>query len=71
MKRTKPLKLFVWRDVLTDWTSGVMFAYAPDVETARRMLCEGEPEGGAVSTELTAEPEVWGTANCMKVWGGG
>ena len=34
------LKLFVWEDVLCDYTCGVAFALAPDVETARRMCAD-------------------------------
>ena len=74
MKRTiqkKPLKLYVWHDVLTDWTHGVMVALAPDAETARRMLMDGEPAGGQVDRDLFASPVVWEAPNCLKVWGGG
>jgi len=35
-----PLKLYVWENVLEDWTSGIMFALAPDVRTARNILIE-------------------------------
>ena len=34
----KKLKLFVWEDVLTDYTSGIMVAIAPTVEEARAIL---------------------------------
>lgn len=65
----KKLKLFVWHDVWTDGDEVVMLALAPDVETARRMLMAGETEGGHVEQVLSAEPEVWETPNCLKVWG--
>jgi hypothetical protein len=32
--------LFVWDKVLQDYTHGVAFAYAPNVETARKKLVE-------------------------------
>lgn len=32
------MKLFIWRDVLTDWTSGNVTALAKDLATARRAL---------------------------------
>jgi len=48
-----------------------MFALAPDAQTARTMLLDGEPEGGLVEQDLFESPEVWDTAQCMKVWGGG
>ena len=34
------LRLYVWRDVLCDYTCGVAFAIAPDADTARRLICE-------------------------------
>ena len=33
-------KLFVWEDVLCDYTSGMAFAIAPDLETALKILNE-------------------------------
>ena len=35
---TKKLKLFVWKNVLSDYTSGIMFALAYDVEEARKAI---------------------------------
>lgn len=35
------MKLFVWHDVLKDYTSGVMVALAEDVAAAREALCPG------------------------------
>ena len=34
----KKMKVFVWDDVLTDYTSGMMVAIAPTVEEARDAL---------------------------------
>jgi hypothetical protein len=34
----KKLKLYVWEDVLEDYTSGMAVALAPDVETALKLL---------------------------------
>ena len=45
--KKQPLILFVWKDVLTDFSEGVMFALAPDIETARKLLlkqCDYLPE---------------------------
>ena len=36
-KNEQPMKLYVWRDVLTDWSSGVIVAMAHDVEEARQL----------------------------------
>jgi hypothetical protein len=63
------LKLFVWEDVLTDYTSGVMFALAPDVETARKLLlekCSYLPK-----EDLMKEPSVYTKPFALDVWGGG
>lgn len=37
----KKLKLYVWEGVLTDYTDGVMFALAHNVEEAREVICPG------------------------------
>ena len=70
MKGKKPmLKLFVWEEVLRDYSAGVMFALAPDVETARKMLlkqCSFLPEA-----DLQKEPQVYTEPFALSVWGGG
>jgi hypothetical protein len=37
----KPLKLFVWEGVLTDWTSGMAFAIARTKEEAANLAIKG------------------------------
>lgn len=34
----KKMKLYVWKNVLTDYTSGIMFAVAPSADGARKEL---------------------------------
>lgn len=34
------MKLWVWEDVLRDYTAGLAVAVAPDLETALSVLCE-------------------------------
>lgn len=58
------MKLFVWEDVLKDYTSGVMFALANTVDEARDAICprwtEAEERirnGTAVSSERPFGPE--------------
>ena len=66
---SKKLKLYVWEDVLTDYTSGVMFALAPSVDEARRLVlvkCDYAPEH-----DLAKEPKVIETPEGFAVWGGG
>jgi hypothetical protein len=80
----KRLKLYVWEDVLTDYTSGVMFALASSVEEARDTILKKESEDtfnkmkagkpfyhGCVWQGLQGEPSVWETAVGFAVWGGG
>lgn len=54
----KKLKLYVWEDVLWDWSPGIMFAYAYDVTHARTVLSEKfNKELGCVSGEIfSVEP---------------
>lgn len=63
------LRLFVWRNVLTDYSSGIMFALAASPDHARELLLAGcsylPPE------DLAQEPEVFDTAVAFSLWGGG
>ena len=34
----KDIFLFIWEDVLTDWTSGIAFALAHDLEEALKLM---------------------------------
>lgn len=56
-------KLYVWEDVLCDWTCGVIFALAPTLEDARRIVLANSPEEllGAVRKEMDREPDVYTT----------
>lgn len=47
------LKLFVWEDVLTDYTSGLMVALAHDVAEARELLRD---KVGYDSADIDREP---------------
>lgn len=65
----KNLKLFLWEGVLTDYTSGMMGALAPDVETARKLLleqCSFIPK-----SDLEQEPQVITEMSAFHCWGGG
>jgi hypothetical protein len=64
------LKLFVWEKVLTDYTDGVMFALAPDVETARAAIL-AQQDFDIVRSDLAAEPKVFTSTVGFAVWGGG
>ena len=62
------MKLFVWHNVLTDWSDGVMFAYANNVEEARKMVLE---DCDYVGAELDQEPTVYEKPVGFAHWGGG
>jgi len=67
---TKKLKLFVWEGVLADYTSGVMFALAKDVESARKMLLEKYPGSWSLERDILLEPKVYSEPFSFAVWGG-
>jgi len=69
-RKTKKLKLFVWENVLTDYTSGVMFALAANVEDARKQILKKD-DLDTVRADLRKEPLVITKAEGFTCWGGG
>jgi hypothetical protein len=68
----KRLKLFVWQDVLVDWTSGIIFALAENENQAREMVVanySGTTE--IVCREMGKPPEVYDEPVGFALWGGG
>jgi hypothetical protein len=65
----KKLKLYVWEDVLTDYTSGIMFALATSSDEARHLLIKKCPY--IPPNDLAQEPKCIETPKCFVVWGGG
>jgi hypothetical protein len=63
-----PLRLYVWEGVLTDYTSGVMFALAHSVEEARDLI---RAMGSGATLDLAQEPRVVEAPEGFAVWGGG
>ena len=62
MKHTAtPLKLFVWYDIRCDYTCGVAFALAENIEEARNQIHKNsEPwEWDGYKGELMNEPKVY------------
>lgn len=54
------MKLYVWNDVLTDYTSGIMFAVARSVEEARATILANGGDGlYSVEHDLQIEPKVY------------
>ena len=68
-KKPKKLKLFVWEDVLTDYTSGVMFALAYDVAGARKAILK--KMGYKEHPELNIKPIVVSKTAGFFCYGGG
>ena len=71
------LKLYVWTDVLTDYSSGIMFALAESADHAREIIHQ-EYEGksykeatwkGTVWNDLSNEPSVYDSAIGFLIWG--
>jgi hypothetical protein len=67
------VKLFVWENVLTDYSSGMIIALAPDLEAALQLAPDSaaiRSDMGAVTPEVIevttdSEPRFW------HIWGGG
>ena len=66
---SKALKLFVWEEVLTDYTDGVMFALAENVQEARAKI--KEHTSYVPDNDLEKEPKVYESSVGFAVWGGG
>ena len=72
MTMAKKLKLFIWRGILTDYTSGIAFALAHDVEEARALvMADIGYDSGTAKSDLAAEPEVFEGPKGGHCWGGG
>lgn len=72
----RDLKLFVWENVLTDYTSGRAFALAENVEEARKIIFDRfKTEEGYLSDTLKAdladEPKVMDCKEGFHILGGG
>lgn len=77
------LKLFVWEDVLTDWTSGLICILAESLEQAMELLkkknhtawwvLNGEPENRDFKGiyKLIKNPKIVKKPEAFVVWGGG
>jgi hypothetical protein len=69
--KRKPLRLYVWEGVLTDHSSGVMFALASSPDAARRVIVKAAGDYDTVHRDLAAEPMVVSRTKGFAVWGGG
>ncbi len=70
------LKLFVWEDVLSDYTDGIMFALAESADEARTIIVEkAKADGydrhlGEIEIELKVEPKSYNNKVGFFVFGG-
>ncbi len=62
------LKLYVWEGVLTDYTDGIMFAYALDEKHAREMILE--KCDWVIKSDLEKEPREIIKEEAIILWGG-
>lgn len=65
----KRLRLFVWEDVLCDYTCGIAFALAYDVDEARRLVVASDRY--ATASDIEAEPKVYDAPVGYAIHGGG
>ena len=70
------MKLFVWKNVLTDYTSGIAFALAENADEARKLILDKHVKersfiDDTLVSDLNAEPLVVDSKEGFYVWGGG
>jgi len=65
------LKLFVWEDVLQDWTYGIAFAMAYTEEEARRLVREKLGHDINGPDEFDKTPNVYYEPTAGYCYGGG
>jgi hypothetical protein len=82
-KTIKKLKLYVWEDVLVDYSSGVMFALASSAAEARELISPGYTAvkklhsknplhyRSSMDVDLDKDPEVVSSPAGFSVHGGG
>ena len=64
----KRLKLYVWEDVLRDYTTGIAFAYAENSEQARKLILK---KLGYAHEDLSLEPREIKDEEGFYSYGGG
>lgn len=64
----KKLKLYVWENVLRDYTTGIAFAYAENSEQARKLVLE---KLGYSHADLSIEPREVKESEGFYSYGGG
>lgn len=70
----KNLKLYVWEDVLTDYTSGVIFALAENLTEAKRQVLKKTEKYSQdrIKKEMKyTKPKIVTDPEGFLIWGGG
>ena len=67
----KQLKLYVWKDVLTDYSSGIAFALAENEEEARQLVIDDVGRNKYCEKEFEKKPECVDTKKAFHIYGGG
>ncbi len=67
----RKLKLFVWENVLQDYTYGIMFALAYDIENARTLIMATNEVNPSHYYELLVAPKIYDVPVGYAVSGGG
>jgi hypothetical protein len=68
------LKMFVWRDVLTDYTSGIAVALAKTEEEARTVILRDakDYERKSLGSDISGKAdEIYENPSGVHCWGGG
>lgn len=63
------LKLWVWEEVLTDYSDGAMWALASSAEEAREVVLKAYPH--VRQGDLAKEPKAYDEPVGFAIWGGG
>lgn len=66
--RKRALKLFVWENVMHDYSAGIAFSLAHDSEEARQLI---EKKMGYLHGDLAHSPRVIDAPEGFGVYGGG
>ena len=71
------MKLYVWEEVLCDWTDGIIFALANNVDEARELVMDkyvdqdDNWEENTLRFSMQDEPKVYDSPAGFRLWGGG
>jgi len=66
------MKLYIWKEVLCDYTCGIAFAMANSLEEAKQVIRDSVDEYYCVDdTVFYKEPEVYEIPYGFAIWGGG